>query len=69
MVPMMPEIPDCWKSGVKETAAVLGICRETLRKYMKMGVMQGGIAYRISPRNGRPVFTGKEIKRFWLRCV
>ncbi|MDE6329502.1 MAG: hypothetical protein K2L83_02195 [Muribaculaceae bacterium] len=64
-----PDIPDNWKGGMNDVCRILGrpgkpMSRETLRKYAELGKKFGGIDY--TPGiNGRRVFSGKEVKRFW----
>lgn len=64
LVNMCPDIPDSWKGGMSATAKVLGINRDTLRKYAGFGKYGGGIDWKTS-KNGRKQFSGREIKRFW----
>ncbi len=64
LVATCPEIPDSWKGGIGKTAQVLGISRFTLAKYAALGKRQGGIDWKLAT-NGRKIFTGKEVKRFW----
>lgn len=63
-----PDIPDTWKGNVADTCRVLGdgkpISRHTLRKYATLGKAHGGIDYKPS-KNGKMMFIGKEVKRFW----
>lgn len=66
----MPDIPDDWKGGIVDTCKVLGqpgkpISKVTLRRYVALGRKAGGIGFKVSV-SGRKVFTGYEIKRFWL---
>lgn len=64
LVKTCPDIPDNWKGGISDTAKVLGISPDTLRKYADLGKYNGGIDWRPT-KAGRRVFIGKEIKRFW----
>lgn len=64
LVTVCPEIPDTWKGGIMATCQVLGLDRKTLTKYAALGKRQGGIDWQLAT-NGRKVFIGKEIKRFW----
>ena len=68
IVRICPEIPDCWKGGLSATARVLGLHPDTVRKYANLGKRRGGIDWRPS-KNGRMLFTGKEVKRFWYDYV
>lgn len=61
---MVNERPDVTPSGrysAAQTARVLGIHRNTLRKY----TMQGLILPRIHKATGRKYYPGSEILRFW----
>lgn len=64
LVNVCPDIPDTWKGGMSATARVLGIDRDTLRKYANFGRRGGGIDWRPS-KSGRKQFLGREVKRFW----
>lgn len=64
-----PDIPDDWKGGLSDVCKVLGLpnkpmSRETIRKYAALGKRFGGLDY-LPGKNGRRVFLGKEVKRFW----
>jgi hypothetical protein len=61
MVAIEPDIKDEAKFPIGKTAKILGITPKTLRIYN----LNGFIRCDISPINGRKVFRGKEIKRFW----
>lgn len=56
-----PKIPDADTYLIGETAAVLGISRHTVNKYLKDGFIRCGIRR----CNNKKIFTGAEIKRFW----
>lgn len=62
-----PDIPDNWRGNITDTCKILGedkpLSRNTIRKYIKSG-KDGGIRCMISS-NGRILFSGKEVKRFW----
>lgn len=60
-----PDIPDNWRGGRSATAKILGISVKTLDRHSAIGRYHRGIRYTINPRNGRRVYTGKEIKKFW----
>lgn len=64
LVNTCPDIPDNWRGGMSEVSRVLGINRETLRRYVVMGRKKGGIDH-MPGKNGRKLFTGREVKRFW----
>jgi hypothetical protein len=64
-----PDIPDNWKGGISQVCRILGmpgkpLSRDTLRKYAEQGRRYGGINW-IPGKNGRKLFSGKEVKRFW----
>ncbi len=63
LVKTCPDIPDDWKGGMSDTCKLLGISWKTLDKYAKLDNRRGGIRWK--PRNGRRLFSGREIKRFW----
>ncbi len=64
LVNVCPNIPDGWRGGVCDVSRVLGLHRETIKKYALIGKRYGGIDYRVT-RSGRKTFTGREVKRFW----
>lgn len=65
LVNICPDIPDDWRGGVVKTSKILGIDAKTLNKYAALGRRNGGIDWYISRKNGRKVFRGKDIKKFW----
>lgn len=67
MVNVFPDIPDDWRGGSTAAAKLLGISRTTLALAVARGPREGGIACRVSPANGRKVFTGRELRRFFLK--
>ena len=67
MVNELPNISDSWRGGVTDTAKVLGIARQTLRRYARIGKRNGGIDCTFG-RNGRMVFIGRGSKRFFLKA-
>lgn len=66
LVNVCPDIPDSWRGGRKETAAILGISERTLDRYAAMG-RHGGIEWKPNMMGRGKTFTGKDIKRFWMR--
>ena len=64
LVTTCPDIPDTWKGGISQASRILGLDRKTLSKYASLGKRRGGIDWNMAA-NGRKVFLGKEIKRFW----
>ena len=64
LVTECPDIPDSWKGGVNRVAEILGLDRSTIRKAAEKGKNFGGLDWKLG-KNGRKVFTGKEVKRFW----
>ncbi len=56
-----PNVPDTSRYGVTEAANILGIARSTLRLHSDAGF----IRYGIRRCNGRRVYTGRELKRYW----
>lgn len=64
LVTICPDIPDAWKGGISATCKILGLDPKTLCKYAALGKRQGGIDWKLAT-NGRKVFVGKEVKRFW----
>lgn len=63
-----PNVPDNWRGNLSEAAALLGIHRDTLRRYVKVGRRQGGIDAQIN-RKGQFRISGKEVKRFWVELL
>ena len=61
MVSEFPDVADgaCYTIG--ETAKILGVYRDTLRKHADNGF----IKYGKNRNNGRKFFRGSEIKRYW----
>ncbi len=64
LVNICPDIPDNWKGGVLAVSKVLGLSDQTIRRACALGKYNGGIDFKIE-MNGRKVFSGKEVKRFW----
>lgn len=55
-----PTVSDSWRGGVAKTARLLGVSQETIRRACLDGRLRFGVG-----RNGRKIFHGKEVKRFW----
>lgn len=69
----MPEIPDSWRGGIAAACRVLGnegrpLSKTTLKEYCAKAVSQGGIAWTVGV-NGRKVFKGSELKRWWAAHI
>lgn len=56
-----PNVPPTARFSVKQTCAILGICRNTLRRYTQNGLIKEN--RRMS--NLRPYYTGKAIHDCW----
>jgi excisionase family DNA binding protein len=61
MVTEEPKISDAGRYSVTETAKLLGIHRDTLRRYTESRLIKFGLRR----TNGRKFYLGSEIKRFW----
>lgn len=60
--------PDVIKTGrytQSEAAMALGICRQTMAKYEKQGL----IGFKVAKPMMRKVTTGAEIIRLWIRIM
>lgn len=64
LVALRPTLSDTARLPIGKAAEQLGLSRATLTKYAAMGRRLGGIDSVIGG-NGRRMFYGKEIKRFW----
>ena len=64
LVTTCPDIADDWKGNLTQTSAVLGLSEQTIRRAANKGRRNGGIDWTVG-KNGRKVFTGKEVKRYW----
>lgn len=56
-----PNVSDSGRYSVMETCAVLGIHRNSLRKYTEMGLIKCGFR----KLKARKFYTGREILKFW----
>ena len=61
MTTLPPQVAMNGLYGMTDAARVLGITRNTLRKYAERGY----IAFRVRKSNRRRVTTGKEIIKLW----
>ena len=61
MVKTEPNVKRDGRYNIEETCRLLGIHRNTLLKYAKLGIIQYGIRRSTT----RKFFTGGEILRFW----
>jgi len=61
MTPTEPNISDGARYGLKEAAELLQVHRNTLYNHTKRRLIRCG--YRRT--NGRPFYTGRELKRYW----
>lgn len=61
MVTEEPKILDSGRFSATETAKLLGIHRDTLRKHTESKLIKFGIRR----TNGRKFYLGAEIKRYW----
>lgn len=61
MVTEEPKISDAGRFSATETARLLGIHRDTLRKHTESRLIKFGIRR----TNGRKFYLGAEIKRYW----
>lgn len=60
-----PQVNLTARYSVRETCTILGICRETLRRYTHKGT----IAVHYRKANMRPFYIGSDIMAFWNRCI
>jgi predicted site-specific integrase-resolvase len=56
-----PKVSDTGKYSVSQTCELLGIHRNTLRKY----TLSGTIRCKFHKKNFRKFYTGQEIIKFW----
>lgn len=61
MVQIEPQIEDNSIFPIGKAAVALGISRDTLRKY----TVSGAINHHIHKVNGRKLYKGDDLKRFW----
>ena len=61
MVTEEPKVSDAGRYSATETAKVLGIHRDTLRKHTENRLIKFGLRR----TNGRKFYLGSEIKRYW----
>ena len=56
-----PKVALTGRYSTRETTEVLGITKDTLRKYRR----EGKIKFGVRKANGRPFYTGAEIMKLW----
>jgi DNA-binding protein Fis len=61
MVNICPDVPENGRYSATETAALLGIHRDTLRKHTEAGLIKFGLRR----TNMRKFYLGREINRYW----
>ena len=61
MVTEEPKVSDAGRYSATETAKVLGIHKDTLRKHTENRLIKFGLRR----TNGRKFYLGSEIKRYW----
>lgn len=61
MVSNYPNLPENARFSIRETSELLGIHRDTLRKYSDEGI----IKYGVRRTNMRKFYLGSEINRCW----
>ena len=62
MVSIQPQVNKNGKYSIKGTCSILGIHRNTLRRYTEQGLIK--CSYRVSSK--RKFYYGHEIVRFWM---
>ena len=67
MVNEEPQVSPTARYSIQEAAAILGIHRNTLRRYTNVGMI--GIKCQFRKSNGRRFYTGLEIVKFWRASV
>lgn len=61
MTPIEPQVADTARYSQRDAASILGIHRNTLRRYTEQNLIRVG--YRKT--NGRPYYTGRAIRQLW----
>ena len=64
MVTEEPKVSDNGRYSVTETAKILGIHRDTLRRHTESRLIKFGLRR----TNMRKFYLGAEIKRYWRSC-
>ena len=64
MVSEKPNVSDSGRYSLKDAAKALGIHVKTLQRH----TISGDISCQRRKCNGRPIYLGSEIKRFWGAC-
>ena len=65
MVCYEPPVSDMGRFSVTQAATLLGLHRNSILALANDNVLR----YKISARNGRKYFSGRELKRFWRTQV
>lgn len=65
MVNEQPNIKATSRFSIAETCGLLGIHRNTLRKYTKEGRIKAGVR----KSTAKPFYLGSEILNFWTRQI
>lgn len=63
MVTQEPQISDTGRYSVLEASNLLGVHRDTLRRYTEKGYIKFGLRR----CNGRKFYLGSEIKKLWKK--
>lgn len=61
MTPIEPIVSDAARYSQREAADLLGIHRNTLRRYTEQNLIRVGFR----KTNGRPYYTGRAIRQLW----
>jgi len=61
MTPNEPQVADTSRYSQREAASILGIHRNTLRRYTEQRLIRVGF----HKTNGRPYYTGRSIRQLW----
>ena len=61
MVNICPDVPENGRYSATETAALLGIHRDTLRRHSEAGLIKFGLRR----SSMRKFYLGREINRYW----
>lgn len=64
MVSLMPDIDDNSLYPIGEAARILGVHRHSLRKYAEKNLISSSVHH----GNGRRMFAGAALKKFWMNC-
>lgn len=61
-----PKVTPDQRYSIVQACKVLQISRATLFRASRLGAKQGGIDYKVSKRNGKKYYLGREILRYWI---